>query len=1304
MLFGFVSILVWGIATESGLKALARLARSAAPGNLTLGEVRGRLIGPLEVDLLALHTPDLALRLETLALEWTPWDLLSGRVAVSSLTLARLDVHARASDAPSPPARLPDQLRLPVALHLPRIEIETLTIHRAEASESLSAETTGAFTVRNIALGFDSDSQRHRLQRLDASLTFGRLNASGSIDAVAPFALESRATLSGDIQADQLPEGMRIASADRDYRIEMDATGVLAEPVLNLRASGAGLRGEGHVEATPFADVPLKALELALGEFEPSMFFPAAPKARLRLDASLRASATDGLTLSGPFSLRNERPATVDAGGLPVESLGGTLTWSEKAVGVEGLDVRLPGGGTIGGKVTWSPPAPRAATADASDITQRVDGLGRLALLLELAGIDTARLDTRLPRQQLQGHAEAKASESRQTVSVKLNAGAASLVASAEVDAPTASGAERPFRLKAALRKLDPRKFHPSAPAARLNLDVDAQGALAETADLSVRFKLVDSALEGSALSGNGRFKVLGQTVSDALLALDLAGNRARVEGDWGRPGDRLRFSLDAPALAAIGHGLGGRGGAEGELGGGIAAPAGSIRFFGEQLLLPGGVRIAGLNGEGQLAAGVDGPFSLSAGVSGVGAVGADPDWIAVAHLSAQGRRDQHRIELSLTGAEADALEAVLDGGLKSSANAAPRWEGRLLSLTSTGRFVSHLQAPAGLTLGADRVELDEAVLVAGEKGRIRLEATRWSATGSVLKGALTGLSFGLESRPEGRPRRGGGSLMLGAEWDLRLAETVEGEARLFRESGDLVVSGEIGTRLGLERFEARLVARNNRLALSVGALGTELGELSGSLTALAERSAQGGWQLAPQAPLLGSARLQMQSIAWLGRLMRENVETAGSLDASFSVAGTPAQPEASGSINGRDLQFALIDQGLILRGGELVADFNRDRLRLSALRFVSPNRVRPRDDRVPFAALTATPGQFVASGEVALDSGKGSFVFSADRLPLLQREDRWLILSGKGRAASTWTSLDIDADFRADAGFVAIGDSPPPSLSDDVVVLGRKTAEPGRFALKARLGVNLGDALYLSAMGVDTRLAGTLELRMAPGVPLYAVGTISTVGGSYQGYGQRLSIERGLINFQGAIDNPGLNIVALRKGLEVEAGVAISGSARRPQVKLVSEPAVPDPEKLSWIVLGRAPDAGGGADLALLLPAAQALLGGDSGGGMTAELSRSLGLDTFSIGQGELNSTSRAATSRVLGSGSRISSGPTVAGQVLSVGKRLSADLVLSFEQSLGGAESLVKLTYQLGRRVSVVARGGTDNALDIYYTFSFR
>ena len=75
-----------------------------------------------------------------------------------------------------------------------------------------------------------------------------------------------------------------------------------------------------------------------------------------------------------------------------------------------------------------------------------------------------------------------------------------------------------------------------------------------------------------------------------------------------------------------------------------------------------------------------------------------------------------------------------------------------------------------------------------------------------------------------------------------------------------------------------------------------------------------------------------------------------------------------------------------------------------------------------------------------------------------------------------------------------------------------------------------------------------------------------------------------------------------------------------------------------------------------------------------------------------------------MLGSGQTVSGGPSVSGQVLSLGKRLGPDLFLNFEQSLGGAATLVKLTYQISRRLAVNARGGTDTALDVQYGFSFR
>ena len=1220
---------------------------------------------------------------------------------------------------PAPPAASPDVV--------PPDPTAAEPVPFDSAPESAPAPT---FELSALSAALRSDGRRHRIETLRLTLPFGQAEASAEIDGgMPPFPL----TAAGSFHGEQ--DG-------RTYALDFRADGDLLTPHVLVDAEGAGLTGTADILAAPFEPVPLRRLRAALGELDPSAFASGAPKAALRLEADLAPEAGEALVLAGPITVENRRPDTVDRGGLPVERLAAELRWTPTETSADSLLIALPGAGTVTGNVGWHP--------------DDGGGLGHVTATLQLDGIDPRRLDARLPSSTVRGKVEAAGDESVQTARLDLRIGNARVRAKGELTAPSTEGAARSLVAAGELDRFDPHALVAAAPVANLNMSFDASAQLADPLRFDAAWQLRPSRLDGRPLTGRGRVVVDGQRLVDGDVDLTLAGNRVQARGAWGRAGDSLKFDIDARALAALGEDFGGRARADGTLSGTLERPSGSLELFAESLRVPGGLRVAGLNAQGRLEDGFDGPLQLALGLTGLGR-GDEKNLVDEATLGITGRGSGHVIDLAATGLEQDTLRARLEGGLirvapanagrpdggargaaragadrsaerRAAADAgtggtarrdatgtasAPAgagtfadlaWQGRIVALETGGRFPVQLTAPADLRLGADRIALAPATLDAGERGRIRLDATEWTPDLIVARGSLTGLAFGLVRRPDGGARRGRGPLVLGAEWDLRLSETANGTARMFRESGDLRVAGEIPARLGLEHLEARLTARDNRLALSWDARGTELGELVGSATALAERDAVEGWRLAPDAELLGSARLRMPSIAWFGRLMQENIVTGGSLGADLALAGTPSEPRASGRIDGRELSIALVDQGLHLSGGELRAEFDRDALRLVRLEFVSPNRVRPRDGRVPVDRFTREPGRLSASGEIALDTGAGRFRYAADRLPLLQRPDRWLILSGSGSARSTWTTLDLNAEFRSDAGYVELADSPPPSLSEDVVIVGRDAPQgKGGFKLSADIDVALGDNLYLSALGVDTRLTGELRLRMRDGEPLSAVGTIATVGGTYQGYGQRLAIERGRINFQGPLDNPGLNIVALRKGLAVEAGVAIVGSARRPQVRLVSEPNVPDPEKLSWLVLGRPPAAGSGADLGMLLPAAQALLGGP-GGGMTEQMSRSLGFDEFSIGQGELTGVTRSPTSRVVGEGTVITGQGTVSGQVLSLGKRLSSDLFLSFEQSLGGAENLVKLTYQLSRRVSVVARGGSDNSADIYYTISFK
>ncbi len=92
------------------------------------------------------------------------------------------------------------------------------------------------------------------------------------------------------------------------------------------------------------------------------------------------------------------------------------------------------------------------------------------------------------------------------------------------------------------------------------------------------------------------------------------------------------------------------------------------------------------------------------------------------------------------------------------------------------------------------------------------------------------------------------------------------------------------------------------------------------------------------------------------------------------------------------------------------------------------------------------------------------------------------------------------------------------------------------------------------------------------------------------------------MLRFTGAIDNPTLDILAIRPNLTQRVGVQITGTALLPRVRLYAQPELPDAEKLSWLVVGRS-SASGGAEAALLQQAALARLGSKGGGGMSGGL-----------------------------------------------------------------------------------------------------
>lgn len=1300
---------VWLLASASGLVALAAVAERLSGGALVVEGAQGRLLGPLRIGRLAWRAADARIEARDLALDWRFAASPRAALFVPTLDIATLDVATRPSD--TPPA-LPDHLGLPFAL-----DVERMTLGRLRLQGWGADPAPTRLELADLYARFAGDARRLVLSELQVVAPFATLRGEAALDAAAPFRLDARLRADGERDA-------------KTWRIDARAKGPLDALAINAKASGWNLAGEADIALTPFAAVPLRRARLALAELDPAAFSPGAPHAALRIRADLaprNAAAPESLDqweLAGPVEVVNREPAPFDRRALPFARLDANALWRQGRLALDDLVLSSPPGkgrrepGRLTGSAqldTGAAPRLRLQlTASALDPRSWVSTLKPARLAGTVTGDATAEAQTLEAALRESGtrvivragppwQAELALRHHDGMVDVtrlRLTAGAAALAASGRLRLDEARG----FEVAGKLTRFDP-SLYADVPRARLTADLAARGALAPALHAELNFDLHDSQLatpEGMrALAGKGALRLAPGRLAHADVALDLAGNRLAANGAFGGAGDTLAFTVDAPQLDAIGMGLAGRVEAQGSVGGTLALPSGEVKANASALRVGDAMRIDAAALHAQLREGRDGRFDAKLELTGVRRSSGEAAQAEKASLSVAGTRGDHSLQGSAALGGDNLLRFAAQGALLDG----PAWQGRVdtFELAWRGQRLA-LARPAALAASAERVELGAAEL-RGASARLRLEEAHWTPAGWATRGAFSGLQVGVALDAQQQATLRGRTLTLGGEWNLRAAPELDGTLALRREAGDLALGGDIPVEFGLRDLVLQLEARQGALEATLAAAGDKLGQLDARVELALKRDGR-LWQIARHAPLRGQARFAMPSVAWIGPLLGPNVQLDGALGGSLTLAGTPAAPDARGNVRAAGLSLALVEQGLRLTDGEIDVELTQERARLARFDFRADPRVRPNERRIAYAELAGRPGRLTGSGDIDLASGKGALRFQADRLAVLQRPDRWLMMSGEAQLATAWDALALSGRLRADAGYFEFAATAPPTLDDDVVIVGRqrKTARPLRFDMD--LALDLGRRLYFKGRGLDARLSGDLRLRADARTPLRASGSIQARDGTYDAYGQYLTIERGIINFQGPLDNAGLNVRALRTGLPVEAGVEITGTVRAPRVRLVSDPQVPDSEKLSWIVLGRGQDQTGGADSALLLSAAGAILGGQSGGqgGISRQLAQGLGLDQISVTSGDLGrGGSRLPTTTVAGS-TLATRDANLTSQIVTLGKRISADAYLSYEQSLAGAASVVKLTYALSRRLSVIGRAGTDSSIDLLYSISFR
>ena len=581
------------------------------------------------------------------------------------------------------------------------------------------------------------------------------------------------------------------------------------------------------------------------------------------------------------------------------------------------------------------------------------------------------------------------------------------------------------------------------------------------------------------------------------------------------------------------------------------------------------------------------------------------------------------------------------------------------------------------------------------------------------------------------------GDLSFNARWDLDttgpalkaelLVERAAGDLRLAVEDGSgttvIHTTGPRSSKPGEVRTHtvrgAGMRAHIKQARLSVRAQGDDVqakldwdSERAGTLTAqLGTRLAQqdGTWTWPEKAPLSGQIDARMPDIGIWALFAPPGWRVTGSLQAKAEISGDRQNPQWQGNLSADGLSILSALDGIDLQNGVLRARLQGNRLDLTELRMQGGRGSNARI--LGYSGnLTTAPregGELTGSGFVRWDppnaDGSNSGLSmdlraQATRLQVLVRADRQVSVSGGLQARLEQGQFTLRGDLTTDRATIILPEESAPSLDSDVVVhsaasrkaeqeAARKQQQADRKAQARAETIKLPDILVkldlgrdfaLQGYGITTRLEGALEVQgpTVAGGPPRITGEIRTVQGRYRAWGQSLDVETGLIRFNGPYANPSLDILALRPNIAVRAGVQVQGTANAPRVRLYSDPEMPDAEKLSWVVMGRDP-ATGGAESALLQQAALSLLSG--GRNNSGKIASNLGLDEIGFkGPGGEGST----------------------GAALTLGKRLSSDLYVTYEQSLSGAMGTLYIFYDLSRRLTLRGQTGETSALDLIYT----
>ncbi|WP_026986040.1 translocation/assembly module TamB domain-containing protein [Fodinicurvata fenggangensis] len=588
----------------------------------------------------------------------------------------------------------------------------------------------------------------------------------------------------------------------------------------------------------------------------------------------------------------------------------------------------------------------------------------------------------------------------------------------------------------------------------------------------------------------------------------------------------------------------------------------------------------------------------------------------AMESLEARAQGPLNAIRLSLSGS------GELDQPLTFTVNA----EGDVTSETPAVRITDleadygdiplRLQRPLGITYG-QRLEIQDLALGIGN-GRL--------TGGGALGPDNTDMEFALRDLP------------------LELLEAIDPEFPLRGlAAADLRLQGASRNPQG--RFDLRLSEVNRREEQKLGSLPELSGQVTaqlqdgqlqvnGSLSGFAEEALRlsgnlpvqlslqpFAFELADSAPLEGQLSWSGNIENVVGLLPVDTIRLTGGGEVDMSLGGTLADPDFGGRIALNDAVYENFFSGTLLQSLNLVIEGRSDRLEITKLE-----------------ASDGGNGTFSGQGSVQFRDGEellSDLSLEFSNMGFVHRDDVTAHLSGNlSLQGDLLGQSELTGEIRNDTIEIRLVDDLPPSVTElnNVIILGQdegnsqeetsddeqeeeQSASSGPD-ISLDVEIDLPRRVFVRGRGLDSEWGGHFSVSGTAASPR-VVGSLEPQRGSFSIAGKSFQLQEGSVSLPPGNDlNPTLDLSAATQAGDIQAIIKIMGTASSPEIKLTSNPILPEDEVLSRVLFNKNSSRLSPGEALMLANTAATLTSG--GPGITDIARNMLGADVVSFTPGE--------------------------------------------------------------------------------------